>query len=311
MPLYEAYSATLLALNRVPTLQQRVGNRAWQDGDAFIAQDGTGFWSRLEAHGAKPGTRVSTSGTNTDLNVWRLQLGMDRELRRGDKQGLLVGGLTASLSRARNEVASVYGQGSIRTQGTSLGATLTWYGPRGFYVDTQVQLSHYRSDLRSNELGDLTRDHDGRGTSLSVELGERFPVSARLTLTPQFQTVYSKVDFDDFRDPAGAKVSQGQSDSLVSRWGVALDYDKAGERGRHLYAIANVSYDWRHGTRVDVSGTPLFREQSRLWGELGAGGTYSWKQGRHAVYFEASGQRTLQSPGRTAFNATLGYRSSW
>lgn len=310
VPVYEAYPKTLLALNGVPTLQQRVGNRAWAGEDATYPAGGdSGFWSRFEGRGYRPTAKASTSGIDTDLDIWRLQFGVGREWHRGRNQNL-VGGLTASHGRARNAVESVYGSGMIDTKSASLGTTLTWYGPQGIYVDAQAQLSRYRSDLRSHTLGMLAKSDDGRGRTFSLELGDRIPLGERIALTPQFQAVYSKVDFDGFVDPADASVGNLDGDSLKTRWGLAVDYQKkdAAHRSR-LYVIANVSYDWRDGTRVNVSGTPLWNQDARTWGELSFGGTYGW--GRHLVYFEAGAQASLDGPSSRAVAGTVGYRASW
>ena len=68
VPVYQAYAATLLALNGLPTMQQRIGNRVW-DG-AGVPEDKAGLgagrrasataWSRTWRPAATPGT--STAG---------------------------------------------------------------------------------------------------------------------------------------------------------------------------------------------------------------------------------------------------------
>ena len=112
VPVYEAYPQVLLGLNGLPTLQQRVGNRYWNEpapapaesvfckdpsqdfkcmvtdeqavyyagaqGKAVI--DGNAIWTRVEAaHGHfEPDT--STSRTDYESDQWRLQAGLDGQL---------------------------------------------------------------------------------------------------------------------------------------------------------------------------------------------------------------------------------------
>src|SRR3546814_16668596 len=60
VPIYEAYGANLQALNGLPTLQQRVGNRSWAAG---ANAEGSGSWGRME--GRSEGRRVGTEGVST------------------------------------------------------------------------------------------------------------------------------------------------------------------------------------------------------------------------------------------------------
>ncbi len=287
VPVYEAYSANLQSLNTLPTLQQRVGNRTWAPGaDA----DGNGMWGRIEGvHGHFDDIAVSTTGLNQSIDTWKMQVGIDRVFVDPDKAGRLVAGVNAFYGGANSQIRSVFGDGAVNSEGYGLGATLTWYGHDGFYVDSQAQAIRYDSDLTSNYLGRLARDNGGYGEAFSIETGKRMPVGNNLGVTPQFQMVYSNVHFDRFTDPSDAVVSADGNDSLKTRWGVALDHRNVWEGGRsHIYGIANVSYEWLNGTRTLVSGTPIMNTNERLWGELGLGASIIWRE-ELTLYSEVSG----------------------
>lgn len=44
------------------------------------------------------------------------------------------------------DISSVYGAGTIDTDGYGFGGTLTWYGQNGFYVAGQAQATWFDSD---------------------------------------------------------------------------------------------------------------------------------------------------------------------
>jgi fibronectin-binding autotransporter adhesin len=283
---YEAYGANLLALNTLPTLQQRVGNRSWMAGSN---PEGTGIWGRVEGSDSRVDPRQSATDETQDTDIWKVQFGADRVVFDGAQGQRLVAGITASYGKANTTIHSAIGNGAIKTDGYGVGATMTWYGLNGFYVDGQLQVSHYDSDLDSDLLGALTHDNGGSGEAVSVEVGKRIPVGGKLSITPQVQVIYSNVSFDRFVDPAGAVVSADQDDSLKARWGVSLNRESAWQNGRsHIYGIANLSYEGLDGTRALVSGTPIEDSDARLWGELGLGASVSWRHGL-SLYGEVSG----------------------
>lgn len=292
VPIYEAYGANLLALNGLPTLQQRVGNRSWAAG---VHPEGAGIWGRMEGTRDRANARRSTSLSDQNINGWKAQIGIDQVLAGTEKGERLVLGFTGHYGEANSHVRSPFGDGSIKTDGYGLGATLTWYGIKGFYVDAQAQFSWYESDLKSAILGNLARNNDGKGESFSVEAGKRTAIGGKLSITPQMQMIYSNVRFDRFTDPAGAIVSRGKADSLRSRWGISLDRQSEWDGGRsHVYGIVNLNYEWLDGTRAMVSGTALDYAKDRLWGELGLGASLAWRSGV-TLYGEVSGSSAFKS----------------
>lgn len=299
VPVYEGYTQTLQALNALSTLQQRVGNRSWAN--VRMPSD-MGIWGRMEASRHRPETRHSTSGTDQNIDTWQMHMGLDAVLNQRDDGATLIGGVTVHYGKADASIASIFGTGKIDTHGYGLGATLTWYGPEGFYADGQAKFSWFDSDLKSGTLGALIKGHNGKGEAVSLELGKRSPIGRKLALTPQIQMTYAHVDFDRFVDPAGATVSASHSDSFKTRWGVAIDHQNSWERATdtrrsHVYALANLSYEWLDGTQVEVSGTPIESRNQRLWGQLGIGGSYGWGGGKYMLYTEVSGDTPIANFG--------------
>ncbi|QCB56106.1 autotransporter outer membrane beta-barrel domain-containing protein [Sphingopyxis sp. PAMC25046] len=311
VPVYEAYVGALQSLNRLPTLQQRVGNRSW----AASPIAGAGLWGRFESERQRPEALVSTSGADRKVDQWQAQLGLDAVLAERSDGAALVGGLTAHYGKADSAVTSIFGNGTIDTQGYGVGATMTWYGPKGFYVDGQVKLSWFDSDLESNILGSLAQGNKGDGQAFSLELGKQTAIGRNLSITPQIQMSYSKVDFDRFVDPSDAAVSAATGESLKTRWGLAIDHQtswkgRSGDTRRtRLYSVMNLSYEWLDGAVADVSGTPIANRDHRLSGELGLGGSYSWGGDRFTLYTEVSGDTAIADFG-AGYNlkGTAGFR---
>ncbi|WP_230349183.1 autotransporter outer membrane beta-barrel domain-containing protein, partial [Brucella intermedia] len=134
-PVYETYNATLQALNKLPTLQQRVGERyvnadnnasasASTDQPLAGETDSKAIWGRIE--GAHNRLEVgSTAGTlHQDINTVILQAGVDGQFYEGEN-GRLIAGITGQYGKARSNIDNRTGDGSgsIDTQGWGLGAT--------------------------------------------------------------------------------------------------------------------------------------------------------------------------------------------
>lgn len=346
VPVYEAYPQVLLGLNGLPTLQQRVGNRYWnepapapesvfckdpsQDFKCVVTDEqakyyagsggkatieGNAIWTRIEAAHGKFEPDTSTSRTEYDSDQWRLQAGLDGQLYESEAGDKLLGGITVHYGESSADISSVFGNGSIDAKGYGVGLNATWYQQNGFYVDAQAQATWYDSDLDSNLLGGLTDGNDGFGYALSVEAGKRIQLNEHWLVTPQAQLVYSAVDFDTFTGPNDERVSLSDGDSLNGRLGVSLDHEQSwkGEdsktRRTHFYGIANLYYEFLGGTSVDVSGTKLVHEQEKLWGGIGLGGSYNWNDDRYSIYGELSAKTSLSNFADSySVNGTAGFR---
>jgi len=289
VPIYEAFGQLLQLLNGVGALRERNGERQWS------AEAGTGVWGRLEGGRSKLTPRVSTSGAGLEADRWKLQFGIDRTLSDELAGGRLTGGLTGHYGEVSADVVSANGAGKIDAKGYGVGASLTWTGAGGGYVDAQAQASWFDGDLKSRLLGVRAEGVNGDGYALSLEGGRAFAMSERLRLTPQAQLSYSQAKFDGFADPFGAKVSSDKGASLVARVGVAADY-ALGERGG-VYAQVDVSQEVLDGVRVDVSGVRLEARPERTWGGLTLGGSYRWGDGRYVVYGQGSADTSLSAFG--------------
>lgn len=322
VPLYENYANVLQGFNELGTLQQRVGGREWLNGaepgdDGAIAPEA--IWARMDASQAHFEPGVSTTGASYDVTTWRLQAGLDGVLNQSEA-GSLVAGVNAQFGTVGSDISSIYGAGSINALGYGVGATLTWYGAGGLYVDGQAQATWYSADITSDALGTtLVEGNDAFGYGLSIEAGQKIGLDDNWSLTPQAQLSYSAVRFSDFTDQYGGTVSLDDGgDTLVGRLGLSADYagewqDAAGEtKQTHLYGIANLYYDFLDGTTVDVSGTKFVSQNQGLWGGVGVGGSLSWADDQFSVFGEALVRGSVDDfGGNHALGAKVGFNAKW
>jgi outer membrane autotransporter protein len=302
-PLYESYPGALLGFMDLPSLRQRVGDRHRMEAYAAPCSEearvnGGGactneqpVWARVAGWRVGDEPQRSTSGTVYDENLWILQAGVDALLRE-NRNGVLFAGLTAHYGEANTDISSLYGDGSIRSRGYGIGATLTWYGNDRYYFDAEGRASWLRSDLASDVIGRLADENNGFGYALRIETGHRVPIGNGWSATPQAQLSYAAVSFDSFVDPFGAVVSSGHNDSLRGRLGMTIDYEQVWEsetgntRQLQIYGLANLFHEFLNGTQVDVSGTAFSRKPGDWTGEVGIGGTYSWNDAAYSLYGE-------------------------
>lgn len=305
-PVIEAYvGAALQAFNTTESLVQRIGNRTLSDGN--------GLWGRIEA-GHVSIAPDSTTGAGYDVTTWQLQAGLDGVLNQSEA-GTLVGGINAQFGIISADISSASGVGSVVSNGYGLGATLTWYGSEGFYLDAQGKLTWFDSTLDSETLGTtIVSDNAGFGYALSLEAGRQLTLGDGWSVTPQAQLAYSSVDFDAF-DSYGSTVALQSGDSLLGRLGLSADYesewqDTAGETGKtHVYGIANLSYEFLDGTATSVGGDTLSSKADPLWGGIGLGGSVDWAGDKLSLYGEANVGTSLNSLGDSySFGVTAGIK---
>ncbi len=316
---YENMPQTLQALNRLPTLYQRVGARHQSQlgiGPVDAPQDAITdkLWARLAGEYLDLDVKgFMTRGVK--LHSYKLQFGADYQ----HEEKPLILGINGYVGHSKARIDSTYdngdGDGDIHTLGFGIGATATWYYANDAYLDLQAQFSRFYSDLSSDALGTLKTDSLGNGVALSAETGRTFTDLKWLPgwdATPQVQLVYSHVKFNDFTARFGEKISMEDGDSLRLRLGLSLDKLRQEEtRGRwsHFYGLANVYYEFLDPAKVTLSGFEMSVERDRWWAELAAGGNYSWDDGKYTVYGELGYLLALEHVGhQKGLQATLGLR---
>lgn len=321
VPLYETYLQSMLDLNRLPTLQQRVGDRYWSPasgksdtGVTPLTTDGAG-WIRVERSHQHAAADVSTSGTDTRADLTNIQAGVDGLVKEYADGRRLFAGINLRYGSSQTDVASASGDGNIDLDAYGFGATVTGTTPDGLYVDGQASVNWFRGDLHSDSLSrGLTEDNAGFGYAVSAEMGKRVALDSNWTIIPQAQLTYSQVTFSDFHDIFGAQVEEERGKSLLGRAGVALDRSLAQRDARqgHVYGILNLNSELLDGTRVEVADTSIDNRPERLSLGAGVGGSYSWAADKYSVYGELNTDTALShSRDNHSVGGTIGLRIRW
>ncbi|MBX8827119.1 autotransporter outer membrane beta-barrel domain-containing protein [Ochrobactrum sp. SFR4] len=321
-PVYESYTATLQALNKLPTLQQRVGER-YLGGSNQInsgATDSKAVWGRIEGGHNRQANSSTAGDLHQEINTFIMQAGVDGQFYENEN-GKLIAGITGQYGNARSHIDNRTGDGSgsVNTQGWGLGATTTWYDTSGFYVDAQAQANWYDSDLGIDAVNPTLRNgNKSFGYAMSLEAGQRIAIDQSWSLTPQTQLIWSAVDFDTFTDSYGARISNRSGDSLTARLGLAAHYADSftGSGGRlvntSVYGIANLYQELMGDARINYAGTPMTTGSDRTWGGIGAGGSYVWADNKYALYGEGTINTSLNHFADSyAFKGTVGFRAKW
>ncbi len=327
-PIYQSYLANLKALNQLPTLTQRVGDRyldgAIQARTAANAAAGettpSGIWGRIEGAHNRIQSTATAGDLNQNINTVILQAGLDGQFYENDK-GRVIAGLTGQYGNAHSNIDNRTGDGSgtIDTQAWGLGANATFYGNNGFYLDAQAQANWYDSDLDVDAVNrGLAHSNKGFGYALSLEAGQHVTLDENWSLTPQAQLMWSSVDFDSFTDSYGARISSHEGDNLNARLGLAANYQNSftGADGRKVdtavYGIANLYQTLIGNNRINYAGTRMASDDDRSWAGIGLGGTYAWADNKYALYGEGSVNTSLNHFADSyTIKGNLGFKVKW
>ncbi|WP_340615041.1 autotransporter outer membrane beta-barrel domain-containing protein [Xenorhabdus thailandensis] len=333
---YEAYGRVLQTLNMPESLHGRVGGREDKlrgvnsfrtTADEDSADDSTnlslpsGTWGRMAASYGRLSPRITTSGAgDITYNMARAQIGIDGRLYEND-HGSVVGGGFLQYSNINANVGSVHGEGKIHANGYTIGVTGTWYGNNGFYLDGLTQLTYFENDLDSKTASrQLGNNKSALGYALGLEAGQRFDLTPKWSLTPQVQLVHSAINMNDFHDTFGAKVRFDQSRNVKLRVGATIDYSQKwhddqgkNEQAAKIYGLFNIRQELLgHNDAVDVENVAFHGGNDRTWGETGAGGFYSWDDGKYSVSGQTSVNTSLNNFADSyELNAKIGLRMTW
>lgn len=288
------------AFNNLPTLRERVGARSQVAGRPT--------WVRFYGDNAKRGFNT---GIRSDGDFWGVQLGADFAVEEGDL-GQWVLGLTAQygkLSATITNRTSVF-TGGIDASGYGLGATATYYGISGGYVDAQVQANWLETDISSSILGETASGERSTLFAASLEFGQRFALSENTSIVPQFQFTWGRVDMGNFVDRQDNSIDLGTQESSSGRIGVAYEY--AIDDRLQAYVVGSLIRDFVYdGDAVTVAGTQLSnvasnskRVELSLGGEVGLFGNANlYGEVAYSTGFDRTADIKTEN-----FNGTVGLR---
>ena len=259
--LYEALPSVLLAMNGLPSRDERMS----------APRDAHGAWARVET---ASGQWQAADSTETDLAYdhgrYGARAGVDVAVGEGARLGLSVHSL-------RGEAEMTRRGGKVELSAVGLGVSATSLFGDGFHMDASAQATRFDVDMTSG-LGRRLKESDGSGWALGLEAGRSMTLNSGLSVTPNLGLVWSQASMDTFTDAYGGhRVSMDDAESLVGRLGVAAMAETDG--GPRLFGSLDVTHEFSEETEVMVSGTRLAASAETTGVRVGVGGLFDLGNG--------------------------------
>ena len=274
---YKVAPTVLGGFNQMSSLNQRKSYRQVESGNdktsgapkvALTEQRQPNVWLNTGWTRAQEKTPSGISFENTNKD---LTLGVDFDVDAGGSSGNWVVGGYVQYATQDASITDATGTGSITSRGRGIGATATWYGNAGTYVDAQGQITRLESDMSSSAGGVLAESVSSKAYALSVEVGHRIALSEKVGLIPQGQLSWGQIDGAEFTDTGNTAVDMGSNDTQTGRIGLAYEY--VIDNQSTFYAIGSIVRDFERANKVKA-GTGSFSEDiNETWGEIGIGGS--------------------------------------
>jgi outer membrane autotransporter protein len=308
--LYEsAPNALLGALANMPRLESRIGDSViggWGDDGDRVS------WVRFAGDRASTTPDQSTSGASYDASSWSMQAGLT--LGRIDTaRGEWVIGVTAQSGQASVDTVNGMGRGAIDARSYGLGATATWYGDQGSYLDLQAQVNRISADFETAAQGSLARDIGMTEMAVSAEIGHRYRLSETSALVPQAQITFAHLSGARFTDSQANSVDIAGTDRVMGRIGLAYEFVSKGSddaSAQKIYVIGNLLHDFSDESTVTLSGAKLTAKPASTFAEIGLGGAIQLDEGK-SIYGEASYRSALNGGGSDGASVAVGFKMEW
>lgn len=319
-PLYAPIPAIArqMALSTLGTLHERVGDQENLRGSAEQRTYMNGAWGRL--FGARLDNRWGgTAEARAEGDLVGFQTGLDLFRRttdsgRRDHVGLYVAytdhdASMRGLARGIRDLEV----GRLQTDGSSVGAYWTHFGPTGWYVDTVLQQSWY--DVEATSLYGSGVSTETTGYTASLETGYPIALRERWLIEPQAQIVYQAVRADGTQDQYSS-VDWNEGAAWTGRLGARLQYTRRDARGRlwQPYGRINLwhAFSGQDGVILGQSGPAIESRFGHTALEVG-GGLTARLSANASLYGQAGHRWTIDGDQsrQTVTEATLGLRMTW
>lgn len=319
-PLYAPVPAIArqMALSTLGTLHERVGDQENLRGSAEQRTYVNGAWGRM--FGGRLDNRWGgTAEARAEGDLVGFQTGLDLFRRttdsgRRDHVGLYVAytdhdASMRGLARGMRDLEV----GRLQTDGSSVGAYWTHFGPTGWYVDTVLQQSWY--DMEATSLYGSEASTETTGYTASLETG--YPITLRESwlVEPQAQIVYQDVRVDGTQDQYSS-VDWDEGSAWTGRIGARLQYTRRDARGTlwQPYGRINLwhAFSGQDGVILGQSSPAIENRFGHTALEVG-GGLTARVSTNVSLYGQASHRWTIDGDQsrQTATGGVLGLRMNW
>lgn len=197
-----------------------------------------------------------------------------------------------------------------RTRADSVAATVTWEHGNGLSVDGIVGAGRYRSDVTTPLRAGRAARLESNDLFASVEAGYDWALNGSVTLQPQAQVTWQKLDTERMADADGVVVDLGTPELLTWRVGMrALFAPETGSDESAFTQYVKLNYFDSVGPeqRAFLSGSRFVTGEYGHTVEFGFGLTASLKN-KLSFYGDMSWQKDIGHASREGWSASLGAR---
>lgn len=250
---------------RAPTLAQRRGDSMEKDRNFR-----RGFWFTPDSGTRDFGTLQTRNSYETSVTGY--QAGYDIPGVQNEQGGWLYS-VTTQWRQFDTDVKSVDGTGGIASEGYGVGATATWYGKNGSYMDIQGQYNRVGADFKGGRQGTIREDVRFNTWFASFEFGQRYEIYENVSLVPQGQFTWGQFHGDSVVGKTSPVTLRFDDErSVIARLGLGLEYT---EDEFHAYFIGDIIHDTLDEWKTSVNDAETTDQLGSLSSEIGGGFSYT------------------------------------
>ncbi len=265
-------------------------------------------WSRVigntNSYGKAPVGQAEYESQTTGL-----QAGFDFA-KQTTPTGTWVYGFTAQFNSLNTDIKVASTEGELMADGYGVGATATWVGANGGYMDIQAQYNQMTIDF--NVAGSDTsfiEGQDATAMAISMEIGKRHSIEENLTFLTNAQISWGLADIGDVESTGGQPIVFGDDANITARFGMRLEYN---EEPYKLYLLSNLYYDSLESWEATFANATYRDTKDPVSLEIGLGG--SMRMSPNSNLFMQGGFRKTtddEFEQRDSAHFTTGVRWSW
>ena len=265
-------------------------------------------WSRVigntNSYGKAPAGQAEYESQTTGL-----QAGFDFA-KQTTPTGTWVYGVTAQFNSLDTDIKVATTEGELMAEGYGVGATATWVGLNGGYLDVQAQYNQMTIDFKvAGSDSAFIEGQDATAMALSMEIGKRHTIGETLTFLTNGQISWGVADTGDVMSTSGQPIVFGDDANITARFGMRLEYN---EEPYNLHFLTNLYYDTLESWEASFANATYRDSKDPVSLEIGLGGSMQLSP-NSSLFMQGGFRKTTDDEfeQRDSAHFTTGVRWSW
>ena len=265
-------------------------------------------WSRVigntNSYGKAPAGQAEYESQTTGL-----QAGFDFA-KRTTPTGTWVYGVTAQFNSLDTDIKVATTEGELMAEGYGVGATATWVGLNGGYLDVQAQYNQMTIDFKvAGSDTSFIEGQDATAMAISIEIGKRHTIGETLTFLTNGQISWGLADTGDVMSTSGQPIVFGDDANITARFGMRLEYN---EEPYNLHFLTNLYYDTLETWEASFANATYRDSKDPVSLEIGLGGSMQLSP-NSSLFMQGGFRKTTDDEfeQRDSAHFTTGVRWSW